>query len=89
VERKISWSQFLDSLESLIIRNKAIESNYRNKVETLCYELIVFYKYGGNVRKQPLIYKRLSWVNVKLPKIVTKLQLVDVVGQARLERFEP
>ncbi len=31
---------------------------------------------GGSVRKQPLIYKHLSWVNVKLPKIVTKLRLV-------------
>lgn len=33
IEKKISWRQFSDGLEDLIIRNRARESDYRNKVE--------------------------------------------------------
>ena len=34
MDRKISWRQFSDSLEDLIVRNRAKESDYRHKVET-------------------------------------------------------
>ena len=34
IERKTTWRQFSDGLEDLIIRNRAKESDYRNKVET-------------------------------------------------------
>ena len=34
MERKNTWRQFSDGLEDLIIRNRAKESDYRNKVET-------------------------------------------------------